>query len=51
LLRRRAFVVEPHDGAIREREIRDDEADAGEQLATWCSTFATIRLGVIQLSA
>jgi hypothetical protein len=33
LLRRPPFLVEPHDGAIREREIRDDEADAGEQLA------------------
>ena len=28
-----ALVVEPHDGAIVDREIRHDEADAREQLA------------------
>ena len=50
-LRRPAFVVEPHDGAIREREIRDDEADAGEQLADVVLDSATIRLRVTQLSA
>ena len=27
-----ALVVEAHDRSIREREIRHDEADAGEQL-------------------
>ena len=32
LLRRPALVVKAHDGTIREREIRHDEADAGEQL-------------------
>jgi hypothetical protein len=33
LFRGAALVVEPHDGAIGEREIRHDEADAREQLA------------------
>ena len=33
LLRRASLVVKPHDGTIREREIRHEEADAGEQLA------------------
>lgn len=33
LFRGAALVVKPHDGAIGEREIRDDEADAREQLA------------------
>jgi hypothetical protein len=28
-----ALVVKPHDGAIGEREIRDDESDAWEELA------------------
>ena len=33
LPRRPALVVEPHDGAIGEREIHHDEADALKQLA------------------
>ena len=33
LLRRPARIVKPHDGTILAREIRDDEADAREQLA------------------
>src|SRR5450759_300501 len=45
-----ALVVEPHDRAIRDLEIGHDEADAREQLA-WCSTFATTRRAVVQLSA
>ena len=32
MARRPALVVRPHDGAIREREIRHDEADARKQL-------------------
>ena len=33
LLRRSALVVKPHDGTILERKIRQNEADAREQLA------------------
>jgi hypothetical protein len=44
-------MVEPHDGAIEEQEIRHDEADAREQLADVVLDFATIRLAVAQLSA
>jgi len=33
LLGRATLVVKPHDGTIREREIRHDEAHAREQLA------------------
>ena len=50
LLGRAPLVVEPDDGAIGEREIRDDEADAREQLAD-VVLVATVRLGVVQLSA
>ena len=39
LLRRPALVVEPHDGAIGELEIRHDEADAREQLADMVLDF------------
>jgi hypothetical protein len=39
LLRRPALVVEPHDGAIGELEIRHDEADAREQLAVMMLDF------------
>jgi hypothetical protein len=46
-----ALVVEPHDGAIGERQIRHDEADAREQLADVVFDFRYDRLCVVQLSA
>jgi hypothetical protein len=44
MLGRAALVVKPHDGAIGELEIRDDEADAWEQLAGVMLDFRHVSL-------
>ena len=51
LLRRPALVVKPHDGTILERKIRQNEADAREQLADVVLDFRHDPSGRAQLAA
>ena len=43
LLRRPALVVKPHNGTILERKIRQNEADAREQLADVVLDLGSVR--------
>ena len=51
LLRRAAFVVEPDDRRLGRVMFVTMKPTRGNSSPRWCSTLATIRLGVVQLFA